>query len=511
MRSASPSFWVRSTTPSSRYRLTGAFSPCRGAVGWPPHPASPSRSYRDHRSARTDLLHRIERYLRRRPPRSADAEQVGPFTLFVAAGRLAVLRPSRPGVGPRPVTADDVDRAASPAARARRWPRTSSGSPRSHRTSPPPAATPACTVAEHPLLVHHDPLAVPVPDGIRIRRLGADDEAVAAAQVVAHARLRQPAALRSEPPAPAERDAALRGHAAPRRPTTCASLIARRPVRVRGGRGRARGARARAAHNPVGDVTEIVGVATLPSARRRGLGAAVTDTLVADALRRGVAGHLPVGRRRGRRPRLRAGRLHAGSAPPGGRAPDSGVAGDFRDPESHRGSGTGVTAWGPAARLTALSDRLERGGDDVGVDADAPEDLAADGALDVGRGLRVAAGSSSRARRSRARARRTRCSASASDERRDRAVAVALELAPLAVDVQADRAARPSPRTPRTCARRSAAAGRVGARYSRLEDRPHLARGMTSPPSSSVCCWMTRLNSICSRRGRSSWCSAFMM
>ena len=36
-------------------------------------------------------------------------------------------------------------------------------------------------------------------------------------------------------------------------------------------------------HQPVGDTTEVVGVATLPSARRRGLGAAVTAALVAHA------------------------------------------------------------------------------------------------------------------------------------------------------------------------------------------------------------------------------------
>jgi GNAT superfamily N-acetyltransferase len=41
-------------------------------------------------------------------------------------------------------------------------------------------------------------------------------------------------------------------------------------------------------HQPVGDVTEIVGVGTLPVARRRGLGAAVTSRLVDDAHGRGV-------------------------------------------------------------------------------------------------------------------------------------------------------------------------------------------------------------------------------
>jgi ribosomal protein S18 acetylase RimI-like enzyme len=41
-------------------------------------------------------------------------------------------------------------------------------------------------------------------------------------------------------------------------------------------------------HQPVGDVTEIVGVATLPAFRRRGLGGAVTGALVADALANGT-------------------------------------------------------------------------------------------------------------------------------------------------------------------------------------------------------------------------------
>jgi predicted GNAT family acetyltransferase len=41
-------------------------------------------------------------------------------------------------------------------------------------------------------------------------------------------------------------------------------------------------------HQPVGDITEIVGVGTLPSARRRGIAAALVAALLEDALTRGV-------------------------------------------------------------------------------------------------------------------------------------------------------------------------------------------------------------------------------
>ncbi|WP_329087600.1 GNAT family N-acetyltransferase [Streptosporangium sp. NBC_01469] len=41
-------------------------------------------------------------------------------------------------------------------------------------------------------------------------------------------------------------------------------------------------------HNQVGEVSEIVGVGTLPAARRRGLALAVTAVLIADARSRGV-------------------------------------------------------------------------------------------------------------------------------------------------------------------------------------------------------------------------------
>ena len=47
-------------------------------------------------------------------------------------------------------------------------------------------------------------------------------------------------------------------------------------------------------------------------------------------------------------------------------------------------------------------------------------------------------------------------------------------------------------------------------RYS-VEKMFHICSGVTSPPASSVCRWTTPENSIWSRRGRSMWCSVFMM
>ncbi|HEX2706207.1 MAG TPA: GNAT family N-acetyltransferase, partial [Candidatus Lustribacter sp.] len=41
--------------------------------------------------------------------------------------------------------------------------------------------------------------------------------------------------------------------------------------------------------NPCGGVSEVVGVAVLPSWRRRGVAAALTATLTRDALERGIA------------------------------------------------------------------------------------------------------------------------------------------------------------------------------------------------------------------------------
>ena len=68
----------------------------------------------------------------------------------------------------------------------------------------------------------------------------------------------------------------MRARLAAGQTVTAAALLGATPVAV-------------GSHQPVGAVTEVVGVATLPAVRRRGLGLAVTSLLVEDAARRGIA------------------------------------------------------------------------------------------------------------------------------------------------------------------------------------------------------------------------------
>ncbi|MFZ0323734.1 MAG: GNAT family N-acetyltransferase [Actinomycetes bacterium] len=229
------------------------------------------------------LLHRIEQYLDAVPRSSATAETFGPFTIFVAeVGWPFYARPTLDATDP--IAAVDVtavidrqrDLGMAPSIE---W---------VAETSPDlstAARDAGLELLTHPLLVHHDPLAVPVPDGVRIRRLEADDDAVTGSRVVAGLGFATPGTERGSA-GPAERDEALRGRSS--------SDDAYLRARVADGRTVVvvaedeHGVLATGSHQPVDDVTEIVGVATLPDHRRRGLGAAIADTLVADAVRRGV-------------------------------------------------------------------------------------------------------------------------------------------------------------------------------------------------------------------------------
>ena len=110
------------------------------------------------------LTDRIERYLDAAPRARADAEAVGPFTLF--RSRLAHPFYARPSLGWASGYATAVD-VKTLRARQREL-----GLPETIEwiAEVAPDLSTACRdaglrVSEHPLLVHHDPLAVPVPTG----------------------------------------------------------------------------------------------------------------------------------------------------------------------------------------------------------------------------------------------------------------------------------------------------------------------------------------------------------
>jgi ribosomal protein S18 acetylase RimI-like enzyme len=229
------------------------------------------------------IIARIDAYLDQVPRSASRTEQVGPFTLFVADPRGWPYY-ARPTIGSGHISAEDVRRAVERQLEL--------GVPAAieavAETAPDLHA--ACIDAglvlhEHPLLVHHDPIAVPVPDGIRIRRLEPEDPALAASHVVAQLGFGA-AGTAVGATGPVERDQGLRDRAPEADDFVRERVAAGRTVVVVAED--EHGVLATGAHNPVGDTTEIVGVATLPSARRQGLGAAITDTLVADAFRRGV-------------------------------------------------------------------------------------------------------------------------------------------------------------------------------------------------------------------------------
>jgi GNAT superfamily N-acetyltransferase len=227
---------------------------------------------------RVGLLDCIERYFAAAPLPDGRIEAAG--ALDVPVGDPAWPHPARPRRGAPPVTADDV-RAALELQEA-------AGLPRDLEwiceTSPDTAAAARAaglTVEERPLLVAADPVEVLLPAGVRLYLIGADDPDLPRYERVAAIAFAHPGGRADVREAPLDtsaearaRTAALRERIASGRSVLMVAVEAGEPVAV-------------GTHAPVvvdgSEVSEIVGVATLPRLRGRGLGAGLASALVAHA------------------------------------------------------------------------------------------------------------------------------------------------------------------------------------------------------------------------------------
>ena len=221
--------------------------------------------------APTAVLERIEQYYDDVPRAFATAENLGPFTLFVRRDPHGWPYYARPRLGhDGTVTADDVRRVRD---RQREL-----GLPESFEwvaeTSPgvaDPARAAGLQVNAHPLLVlRHptDPGAVPA--AVRIEVLQAASAQLGRVASAINAGFEDSDEVEEARDNDSYREALARG------------LM--RTV----GAFDAGGAVGGGSHSPRGRVTELAGIAVLPRARGRGIGAAVTARLVADARALGV-------------------------------------------------------------------------------------------------------------------------------------------------------------------------------------------------------------------------------
>lgn len=217
-----------------------------------------------------DLLGTLERYYDTVPRADASAEEVGPFTVFLRRSSADWPYYARPRLGHAgPFALEAVHRVRE---RQREV-----GAPEAlewvHETTPeltPAVRAAGLAVEEHPLMVLDRLVAAPPPQGCTLRMLGPADEAIREVQAAIDAgfggvdRVNQDRRLGREP----ERLAA----------GTWRLVGAWDEVGAVGG----------GSHSPRGEVTELMGIAVLPRARRRGIGAAITASLVSDAQDVGV-------------------------------------------------------------------------------------------------------------------------------------------------------------------------------------------------------------------------------
>ncbi len=213
------------------------------------------------------ILSVLERFYDAVPRPVADEHVLGPLSLFVA--RVGWPYYARPRLGADPIDTDDVRAVLEEQRRL--------GVPRSlewvQDTTPSllaAARTAGMHVQEHPLLVlEGQVLGAGVPD-VEVAVLEPDDARFAGARAAVSAGFGQTDDLSVEPVqrwiAERVRDGLMRVVGAFDGPDP-----------VGGG-----------SHQSRGQVSELTGIATLPSWRRRGVGAAMTKALAEDAVARGA-------------------------------------------------------------------------------------------------------------------------------------------------------------------------------------------------------------------------------
>ena len=229
-----------------------------------------------------DLLPRLERYYDEAPRVSADAEEHGPFTIFVSRGGWPYY--ARPRLGATDeITPNDV---TAVLARLEEL-----GVPKSiewvHDNTPSlrgAAVSAGVAVTDYPLLVlAGDP--VPRESPTTVRRIASGDPDLAGVQGAVHVGFGQDD-TRTGTASVAERDA---------KAAELSSELEHLSGLLDGGHSvlygafdPELGAVGGGSHNPRGDVTEIVGVGVLPAQRRRGIAGHLTWALTHDAAAAGV-------------------------------------------------------------------------------------------------------------------------------------------------------------------------------------------------------------------------------
>jgi GNAT superfamily N-acetyltransferase len=237
------------------------------------------------------LLARLETFYDAVPRRGAAVEDHGPLRLFLPDPQAWPYY-ARPGAPGAVVTPDDVL-----AVRARQR---ELGLPEALEwvdelvpTLAEAATRTGMAVQRCPLLVLDGGPADP-PPGVRTRLLGPDDEELALAEAVASLGFGAGIGTRTGPAGAVERDRAVSELPVARlrqlreliRDGAAARAVA--GLDDESGDAALRGPLAAGGYQRADDVAEIVAVATLPAARRRGLGGAVAGALARAALEAGV-------------------------------------------------------------------------------------------------------------------------------------------------------------------------------------------------------------------------------